>query len=146
MVKRKIFTEVQKRIIACRQDYMCVGDGCNKLQLLPCTWELDHIKPLFQQGSNNHENLQIICPNCHALKTQTELMDAAETRRDTKQKQTKHRRYWMKTNIRNRKTDTISPYFNHNDPRFLGAVGSRSSSVHTNIGLSLLSRHRYQPG
>jgi hypothetical protein len=80
--QRQIFTEVQKRIIACTQSYMCVGEICNSVLLLPRTWELDHIIPLSQEGTNSYDNLQIICPNCHALKTQKELMAAARIKRD----------------------------------------------------------------
>jgi hypothetical protein len=79
---RRILTEVQKRIIACAQNYMCVGEICNSVTLLPRTWELDHIIPLSKDGTNKPDNLQIICPNCHALKTQKELMSAAKLKRD----------------------------------------------------------------
>lgn len=31
--------------------------------------QVDHIQPLFMGGSNHIENLQYLCPNCHAWKT-----------------------------------------------------------------------------
>jgi hypothetical protein len=145
MHKRKVFSEVHKRILACRQNYMCTGDGCKSLQFLPCTWELDHIKPLFLQGTNDSENLQIICPNCHALKTQAELMAAAETRRETKLQLTKQRIYKRKKARRKRKqidAEIISPYFDYKNSRFLSA-DSISGSVRMNIGISRLCRHLY---
>jgi hypothetical protein len=44
---RKVFSEVQKRQIACKQQYKCVGVRCKGRNLLPSVWELDHIEPLF---------------------------------------------------------------------------------------------------
>ena len=70
--KRKTFSDVTKRIIAHNQQYKCVGSVCAGHQLLPQTWEVDHIVPLHLGGSNQMSNLQLLCPNCHALKTQTE--------------------------------------------------------------------------
>jgi hypothetical protein len=81
--KRKIFTEVQKRIIACRQNYMCVGEICKGEKILPETWELDHEIPLCQGGTNYYNfrtgghtdpknNVNVKCPGCHAIKTQQE--------------------------------------------------------------------------
>jgi uncharacterized Zn finger protein (UPF0148 family) len=146
MVHRKKFTEVQKRLLACKQNYMCVGDGCKNLRLLPCTWELDHIQPLFQQGTNNYENLQVICPNCHALKTQRELMAAADERRETKLHMMKQRIRRMKMSMhkKNRRTEHISPYFDCRSPEFLSSMDLIRRYVHTKTGASFLSRLRYQ--
>ena len=127
--QRQIFTEVQKRIIACTQSYMCVGEICNSVLLLPRTWELDHIIPLSQEGTNSYDNLQIICPNCHALKTQKELMAAARIKRDAniriQRRASKgriehiriQRRASKGINARSRRTNKgkmRSPYFNPN--------------------------------
>ena len=96
--KRKQFSEVQKRIIACRQDgYKCVGEKCQGKKILPETWELDHKIPLFKGGSNYYNfkfgqhddpknNLQVICPNCHSLKTQYERQEFYATERKEKYK------------------------------------------------------------
>ena len=79
--KRKVFSEVQKRIVAADQKYMCTGPICDGEVLLTSLWELDHIKPLFQGGTNYYNfdnkhdidnNLQVICPMCHSKKTQRE--------------------------------------------------------------------------
>ena len=37
--------------------------------LLDCTYEIDHIKPLYLNGTNNVDNLQALCRNCHGKKT-----------------------------------------------------------------------------
>ncbi|WP_423804842.1 HNH endonuclease [Nereida ignava] len=43
---------------------------CNHCKMgLPETAEMDHCRPLHAGGSNAIDNLQLLCPNCHALKT-----------------------------------------------------------------------------
>lgn len=69
---RKYLTPPQRILIAAQQSYRCPGELCRNKQLLPSTWELDHIRPLCFGGDNSMKNLQILCPNCHALKTQRE--------------------------------------------------------------------------
>src|SRR5204863_1147714 len=69
---RKSFSEVQKRLIAARQDYKCPGVHCLGNISLPGQWDLDHIIPLFQGGSNELNNLQVLCPSCHSVKSQQE--------------------------------------------------------------------------
>ena len=72
---RKQYSEVQKRIIAYNQHWMCVGEKCNGQVQLSANWNLDHIIPLFQGGSNDFTNLQILCSDCHAIKTQKERIE-----------------------------------------------------------------------
>ena len=64
-MKRKQLTPYDKRRLACSQKYKCAI--CN--EILPAEWQVDHIKPLFQGGSNEMINLQILCANCHARKS-----------------------------------------------------------------------------
>mgnify|MGYP000014564957 CR=1 FL=1 len=46
---------------------------CKKCAItLPSAYQIDHIKPKSQGGSNELDNLQALCPNCHAMKTQKE--------------------------------------------------------------------------
>lgn len=40
--------------------------------MLPSTFEVDHIKPLFSGGSNDLDNLQALCNLCHARKSAQE--------------------------------------------------------------------------
>ena len=53
-IKRRVSAGLKKRV-AYRQHYVC--KGCNKL--LPPTYEVDHIVPLFKGGSNHEVNLQV---------------------------------------------------------------------------------------
>ena len=125
--KRKLFSEVQKRIIACHQKYKCVGQKCNGVTRLPENWELDHIIPLCQGGTNDYNftpgghqdrtnNLQIICPTCHALKTQHErsLFYAEERRHKFEEEELSTfiyaDKYYKKKNS-NTKPVITSPYF-----------------------------------
>lgn len=48
-----------------RQKWKC--NVCKRI--LPVEAELDHVVPLFLNGSNDVNNLQLLCPNCHAKKT-----------------------------------------------------------------------------
>lgn len=75
--KRKLFSEVQKRQIAAKQQFMCYGEICDGQKMLTSTWELDHITPLFLNGDNALHNLAILCPDCHARKTQHEKVQFA---------------------------------------------------------------------
>ena len=51
--------------IAYKSQYKC--NACKVL--LPPTFQIDHIKELRHGGEDTYENLQALCPNCHALKT-----------------------------------------------------------------------------
>ena len=64
-----------KKRVAYRQKYRCAL--CNIL--LPPTYQVDHITPLFLGGSNHPTNLQALCPNCHADKTQTDFLHCPKT-------------------------------------------------------------------
>lgn len=70
-MNRKRLSSAQMRIIAALQDYKC--KIC--LQLLPAQWCADHIVPLHLNGSNQLLNFQLLCPNCHAKKTQHEMIN-----------------------------------------------------------------------
>ncbi len=92
---RKQFSESYKRKIACRQKYCCVGELCQGTKLLPETWELDHVDPLFKiiecrpndsfekitEYANREDNLCVLCSNCHALKSRNERMAFYEAER-----------------------------------------------------------------
>ena len=62
--KRKL-TDSTKKYIASQQKWIC--NSCKKT--LDYTYEIDHINPLYKGGSNNIDNLQALCRNCHGKKT-----------------------------------------------------------------------------
>jgi len=88
-ILRKVLTPAQKLRLAAQQKYLCAQ--CDTL--LPSTWQVDHFVPLHKGGSNEWENLQVLCPNCHADKTQLEAIERESVAR------------------RNRKRGGPSPYF-----------------------------------
>lgn len=60
--------EVAKKRTAAAQGWRCAQ--CQ--QLLPATFQVDHVVPLAVGGSNDAHNLAALCPGCHAEKTQLE--------------------------------------------------------------------------
>jgi 5-methylcytosine-specific restriction endonuclease McrA len=62
--RRKV-TESTKKYVASKQKWKCFK--CK--MLLDCTYEIDHIKPLYLNGTNDVDNLQALCRNCHGKKT-----------------------------------------------------------------------------
>ena len=57
-----------KKRVAAEQKWTC--NVCTKL--LDMTYEIDHRIPLWRHGSNGRQNLQALCPGCHAKKTYME--------------------------------------------------------------------------
>jgi len=68
-----------KKLCAASQGWRCAQ--CDAL--LPAEFQVDHITPLADGGSNEQDNLQALCPGCHAFKTYTENMNRAKSRRVT---------------------------------------------------------------
>lgn len=42
---------------------------CRRLTAYPHGFELDHKQALHKDGSNDDENMQVLCPPCHQVKT-----------------------------------------------------------------------------
>jgi 5-methylcytosine-specific restriction enzyme A len=63
-VNRKV-SDSLKKYVAANQKWKC--NMCNNL--LEATYEVDHINPLYKGGSNEFNNLQALCRNCHGKKT-----------------------------------------------------------------------------
>ena len=63
-IKRNL-NETTKKVVASNQKWTC--NMCYKM--LDASYEIDHTIPLYKGGTNNLENLQALCRNCHGLKT-----------------------------------------------------------------------------
>lgn len=61
----------RKRYVAAGQKWMCAG-RCG--QLLPASFEVDHIVRLDRGGDNSVTNLVALCRNCHGHKTFLEML------------------------------------------------------------------------
>ena len=62
--KRRL-SESVKKIVASNQRWTC--NMCHNI--LDASYEVDHIIPLYKGGSNDINNLQALCRNCHGMKT-----------------------------------------------------------------------------
>lgn len=69
-IPRYVPEKVKKNVSFC-QEYKC------KLccSILPPSYEIDHIIPLYLGGSNTESNLQALCPTCHNDKTVQDFSD-----------------------------------------------------------------------
>ena len=68
MSARKVSNLTKKKIAAC-QEWKC--KCCNSL--LDECFEIDHIICIKDGGSNEEDNLQALCPNCHRKKTNNDI-------------------------------------------------------------------------
>jgi 5-methylcytosine-specific restriction endonuclease McrA len=74
-------SETLKKIVAHNQRYSCAI--CRNM--LPPSYQVDHIVPLYvdvygiqTDYLNSATNLQALCPNCHSVKTQHDLIKYKE--------------------------------------------------------------------
>jgi hypothetical protein len=67
--KRNV-TGLMKKKVAADQGWKC--GHCKTT--LDATFEVDHIKALFNGGTNDPSNLVALCPNCHRKKTVAERL------------------------------------------------------------------------
>jgi hypothetical protein len=67
--KRNV-TGLMKKKVAADQQWKC--GHCKAT--LDATFEVDHVKALFNGGSNDMSNLVALCPNCHRKKTVAERL------------------------------------------------------------------------
>jgi hypothetical protein len=72
MAKRKRFSELERTVIARRAQNFC--EYCKVF--VPDTFEIEHIIPLIQGGSNELDNLAVSCGGCNNRKgAKTSAMD-----------------------------------------------------------------------
>ena len=76
---KRSLSEAQKKRVASLSGWRC--RACE--HLLTSTYQIDHIIPLWEGGTNEEENLQPLCAECHAQKTQKEAMRRGKQPRAT---------------------------------------------------------------
>ena len=64
--RKRTLTSADKKRIAAKQKWRCKICG----KPLPIRYHIDHIKEFAGGGSDRESNLQALCPNCHAHKTE----------------------------------------------------------------------------
>ena len=72
-VARRKINEAQQKAIWRKQ-----GSVCNLCGSMSPQINVDHICPRFAHGSDEDENMQAICQNCHAQKTMLEALSIVE--------------------------------------------------------------------
>lgn len=77
---RKTFSRWERARLAAKQEWLC--NFCS--ERLPEYYELDHMLPLQFGGSNQYENVQVLCNRCHHYKT--EHLDAQVINRRLKER------------------------------------------------------------
>lgn len=80
MSARKVSNLTKKKIAAC-QEWKC--KCCNSL--LDECFEIDHIKYIKDGGSNEEDNLQALCPNCHRKKSNNDIHKAKKETKEIKE-------------------------------------------------------------
>lgn len=70
--QRKHFTTEQRDSICKAQEHLCANKAC-KCEIKDNNFELDHITPISAGGSNNFDNLQMLCKACHKQKCADEV-------------------------------------------------------------------------
>jgi len=68
--KKRSYSMTHRILIAYKTKYKC--NMCKKL--LPPTFQIDHIIELRDGGTDEFDNCQALCPNCHAEKTQVNTL------------------------------------------------------------------------
>ncbi len=76
--RRKSLRKAEKTMILESQHYQCAG--C-KMDISTMPQHFDHRIPLALGGSNDLTNIQAMCPNCHAKKSQRDALAIAKARR-----------------------------------------------------------------
>ena len=76
--KRRHITETERREIAAEQAWRCAS--CE--QMLSAAFQVDHKKPLWDDGPDERSNLQCLCGSCHSLKTSVESRQRAKQKAD----------------------------------------------------------------
>lgn len=67
---KRLVSETTKKMVASRQQWKC--GLCQ--HVLDETYEIDHIIPLYQGGSNDLSNLMALDPICHRKKTNADRL------------------------------------------------------------------------
>ena len=68
-LKKRKLSESLKKVIASEQEWKC--KTCQ--EVLPPSYQVDHIIPHSISENDNKDNLVALCPNCHSVKTQIEI-------------------------------------------------------------------------
>lgn len=77
--KRGAMTAKRIAIVWARCDGHCVG--CKRKLYPGDDFEIDHVIALSKGGTDQDDNLQLLCSGCHIIKTGGDVSDAAKSKR-----------------------------------------------------------------
>jgi hypothetical protein len=77
---KRTLSEAHKKIVAANNGWKCNACGC----VLPPSFQIDHVVPLWQGGADTIENSQSLCGTCHANKTQRESIERSRLAREAR--------------------------------------------------------------
>lgn len=83
---KRCVSVITKEKVVWRDSWIC--QICTN-DLIENQWHCDHIQPLWEGGSNEMQNLQAICANCHAGKTAEEQIRRLRKKREEKEERWK---------------------------------------------------------
>lgn len=97
---KRTLSEAHKKIVAAKNEWRCNVCRC----ILPPSFQIDHVVPLWQGGDDTIENSQSLCGTCHANKTQRESIERSRILREkrvalAKQKQMEYEDDVRKGNV-----------------------------------------------
>ena len=72
MAQRISFTTAERHRLLAKQNYHCASSFCLHPYLLGRPFDVDHKIPLMWDGTNDEDNLQVLCVECHRNKTDRE--------------------------------------------------------------------------
>lgn len=98
MTARRALTKAERQRLL--DAYGCCA-GCGRHVASYEKWEADHIKPLVEGGADELENMQPLCPQCHAAKSGGENRARGKTRR-IQRTNDEYAQYGRKLNARER--------------------------------------------
>jgi 5-methylcytosine-specific restriction endonuclease McrA len=77
--RRRVLTKLERAGLFAMADGHC--QKCTRKIPHGDDWDVDHIIPLSRGGTNDDDNLQVLCSWCHGHKTEDDVSGAAKDKR-----------------------------------------------------------------
>jgi hypothetical protein len=72
IIARRSMTEPERRLVLEKQENKCSGINCKLTSMSGHPYDIDHKIPIQFGGTDEHNNLQALCTECHRNKTDFE--------------------------------------------------------------------------
>ncbi len=77
--KRRTFNERERAEFFAERHVRCAN--CNRKIPSGMDWDIDHVIPIADGGTNEDANLQVLCFLCHSAKTKDDVTEIAKGKR-----------------------------------------------------------------